>query len=139
MWISGNIYRVCLCQKVQIRLPTLALKPEETSPEVRNRDITGPKMDKKLQVLRLFPYNTRARAQGTYNLLVPLLKCLDRLHYGAVTETEGLNFAVSCLYNKACLATVIELCISQVHTYKKHSMQQQPIVFALSCVINGEN
>ena len=42
-WISGNIYHVCL-HKVRIRQNPLWLwNPEETSPEVRNRRISGPK------------------------------------------------------------------------------------------------
>ena len=42
-WISGNIYHVCL-RKVRIRQNPLWLwNPEETSPEVRNRGISGPK------------------------------------------------------------------------------------------------
>ena len=45
-----HIY-ICLCQ-VQIRLPTLALKPEETSPEVQSRGIIGP--TKRTYVLQIF-------------------------------------------------------------------------------------
>ena len=42
-WISGNIYHIRLC-KVPIRQNPLWLwNPEETSPEVRNRGISGPK------------------------------------------------------------------------------------------------
>ena len=42
-WISGNVYHVHLC-KVQIRQNPLWLwNPEETSPEVWNRGISGPK------------------------------------------------------------------------------------------------
>ena len=42
-WISGNVYHVCL-RKVRIRQNPLWLwNPEETSQEVRNRGISGPK------------------------------------------------------------------------------------------------
>ena len=41
-WISGNVYYICLCQ-VRIRqLPLWLWNPEETSPEVPNRGISGP-------------------------------------------------------------------------------------------------
>ena len=39
-WISGRMQHIHLHQ-VQIKLPTLILKPEETSPEVQNRGING--------------------------------------------------------------------------------------------------
>ena len=42
-WIAGNVYHVCL-HKVRIRQnPSWLWNPEETSPEVRNRGISGPK------------------------------------------------------------------------------------------------
>ena len=42
-WISGNIYHICL-HKVWIRQHPLCFwNPEETSPEVQNRGISGPK------------------------------------------------------------------------------------------------
>ena len=54
--ISGNLHGICLCQ-VQIRLPTLALKPKgDVTRKSKNRDISGdhkkelclPKIKKKL-------------------------------------------------------------------------------------------
>ena len=41
-WISGNVYHVCLCIVWIRQNPLWLWNPEETSPEVQNRGISGP-------------------------------------------------------------------------------------------------
>ena len=68
-WISGNIYHICLC-KVQIwKNPLWLWNPDETSPEVQNRGISGPtnghlpnkNLKKKILYLNSQPTDSQSR------------------------------------------------------------------------------